>query len=197
MPRSRPLPGRVRSLLYACVPAALFLLAPAEALAASFQKDTTPLPPSVTGAGSGSSEPAEAAATGGGSGGSIVRMIVGLAVVIAVIYGVYWLLKALNRSRANGGDGRLAIVATTQLAPNRSVHLIRVGEELVLVGAAEQGVTPIRVYGAEEARRLEPLLDGTGQLPFTPVAPESPAQRSGSGFGQRFFVELRQRTVRG
>jgi flagellar protein FliO/FliZ len=176
----------------------LFVLAPGEALAASFQKDTTPLPPSVTGAGA----PAQAeAATGGdgggsGSGGSIVRMVVGLAVVIAVIYGVYWLLKALNRSRVNGGDGRLAVVATTQLAPNRSVHLIRVGEELVLVGAAEQGVTPIRVYGADEARRLEPLLDGTGRLPFAP--PAASAEGTGaSTFGQRFMTELRQRTVRG
>jgi flagellar protein FliO/FliZ len=179
------------------VAAVLFLLAPGEALAASFQKDTTPLPPSVSGAGAPAQGEATTSPAGGnGSAGSIVRMIVGLAIVIAVIYGVYWLLKALNRSRLNGGDGRLAIVATTQLAPNRSVHLIRVGEELVLVGAAEQGVTPIRVYGADEARRLEPLLDGTGQPPFAPTAPPA-ERRSGSSFGQRFLNELRQRTVRG
>ena len=52
------------------------------------------------------------------------------------------------------------MVATTQLAANRSLHLLRVGDELILVGAAEHGVTPLRVYNAGEAAALGLLEAG-------------------------------------
>jgi flagellar protein FliO/FliZ len=61
----------------------------------------------------------------------------------------------------------MSVIASTPLAPGRSVHLIRVGEEIVLIGSGEQSVTPIRVYSAEEARQLrieprEPLALDAG-----------------------------------
>jgi len=129
---------------------ALALACPAPAFAA-FHRDRTPLPSSVTGSDSAASGAAHASATG-----SFARMVVGLAIVIAVIYGVYWLLKAYGRSKgAPRDDGRMTVVATTQLAPNRSLHLVRVGEELMLVGSADGGLTPLRVYTAAEARQLD------------------------------------------
>jgi flagellar protein FliO/FliZ len=141
---SRPLVSlALLALAVACPPTA----------AAGFHRDRTPLPSSVSGdAGSGSTGAAHASTTG-----SFARMIVGLAIVIAVIYGVYWLLKAYSRSKAGGlrDDGRMTVLATTALAPNRSLHLVRVGDELVLVGSADGGLAPLRVYNAEEARRFE------------------------------------------
>jgi flagellar protein FliO/FliZ len=127
--------------------------------AGDFERDDTPLPSGVT---SGGEEDEEAES---GASGGIVRMIVGLAIVLAVIYGVYWLLKAYRKSKLTSGDGRIEVVATTPLAPNRAVHLIRVGDELVLVGSAEQGVTPLRVYGPGETAELEPLLEAMGAAP--------------------------------
>jgi flagellar protein FliO/FliZ len=118
-----------------------------------FQRDQTPLPSGVT-SGAEDGQQSTTSASGG-----IVRMIVGLAIVLVVIYGVYWLLKAYRKSKLTSSDGRLEVVATTALAPNRAVHLIRVGEELVLVGSAEQGVTRLRVYGPDEAAALEPILE--------------------------------------
>lgn len=47
------------------------------------------------------------------------------------------------------------MVATTTLAPNRALHLVRSGDELILLGVTEQSVTPIRVYSAEEAQAME------------------------------------------
>lgn len=86
-------------------------------------------------------------------------MIVGLAIVLVVIYGVYWLLKAYKKTKSAASDGRLEVVATTVLGPNRSVHLIRVGDELVLVGSAEHGVTRLRVYDPEEAAVLTSRIE--------------------------------------
>jgi flagellar protein FliO/FliZ len=127
------------------VAAGFALAVPASALAASFTGpgEDTPL-----------SLPADAprkAATAGGSG-SLVRTIVGLAVVIGVIYGVAWVLRQVKDSKETRVSGAgLRHAATIPLGPNRSLHLIRAGRELVLVGVAEQGVTPIRTYTEDEA----------------------------------------------
>jgi flagellar protein FliO/FliZ len=149
---------RGRLTLLACAWVCV-LAAPAGALAGGF-KDKTPLPTDVV-----TQTAAKAAKHSSGSGGAFVRMIVGLLIVIAVIYGVYWLLKTYGKSKKTGpGDGKLEVVATTALAPNRSIHLVRVGDELVLVGSAEQSVTQLRVYDADESRRLNTLLEAEPQL---------------------------------
>lgn len=100
----------------------------------------------------------------GGSGGSLVRTIVGLAIVIGVIYGVAWVLrqvKASRQPRATGGG--LAALASVPLANGRSVHLVRAGTDLVLLGVAEQGVVPIRTYTQAEAQAAG-LIDADGML---------------------------------
>jgi flagellar protein FliO/FliZ len=187
--------------------AGALLATPVPALA-GFERDETKLPASVRGAGDG----ADTAAGSGGSAGSaasgsgtVVRLVVGLAIVLAVIYGVYWLLRAYSRSRAGGSDERVEVIATTALGPNRALHLVRSGDEVILVGAAEHSVTPIRVYSAAEAQRL-------GIVPAEPAPYELSTQlarqgqttgssgqsggRAGGPFLQRFVESLKQATVR-
>lgn len=168
----RPARHQRRVLALAAL-ACLVFLAPATgaALAAPAPKhhatapplpaDTTPLPQQVVDAGSHSTTTSSSTTSGGGpsvgtSSGSVVRMIGGLAVVLAVIYGVYWLLKSYGKSKRGAGpaDDRLAVLGTTTLAPNRSLHLVRVGDEVLLLGSAEQSVTPIRAYSVDELRKL-------------------------------------------
>lgn len=99
-----------------------------------------------------------------GGGGSIVRTIVGLAIVIGVIYGVAWVLRQVKASRQPRATGTgLAALASVPLASGRSVHLVRAGTELVLLGVAEQGVVPIRTYTQEQARAAG-LVDEDGML---------------------------------
>ena len=98
----------------------------------------------------------------------LVRTIVGLAIVIAVIYGLYWVLKQVKASREERSSGQgLGTLATLPLGPNRSLHLVRAGGEVVLLGVGEGGVTPIRTYGEHEARAL-------GLIPHD-VDPQGPA----------------------
>ena len=172
---------------------AFLLLAPAYAVA---QTSTTPsgdkelgeatpldLPTSSTASGDG----------GGSGGGSLVRTIVGLAIVIAVIYGVTWVLKQIKSSREERTRGNgLSTAAVVALGPGRSLHLIRAGRELLLVGVADHGVVPIRTYTEEEAQRLG--LD-------VPDEPEGPAPRRGGGgrggtTAQQLMDRLRERTIR-
>jgi len=96
----------------------------------------------------------------GPGGGSIVRTIVGLVVVIGVIYGLTWVLRQVKASKAQTATGGgLETLATLPLGTNRTLHLVRAGEEIVLLGSGEAGVTPIRTYGEAEARALGLLED--------------------------------------
>jgi flagellar protein FliO/FliZ len=135
----------------------LLLVTPAPARAATAARaagESTPV--DLTGASSQGSHV--------GGGGSLVRTIVGLAIVIGVIYGVAWVLrqvKAGKQPRATGAG--LASLASIPLGTGRSVHLVRAGRELVLLGVAEQGVVPIRTYSEDEARAAG-LVDEDGML---------------------------------
>jgi flagellar protein FliO/FliZ len=140
----------------------LLLLAPA-ALAAD--GESTPL---------NLSDPKPAAAQHSSASGGLVRTIVGLAVVIGVIYGLYWVLKQVKATREDKALGTgLQTLATLPLGQNRSMQLIRAGDEVVLVGVGEGGVTPIRTYGEHEARALGLLADPAD--PATPATIELPA----------------------
>ena len=139
-------------------------------------------------------------ATGASSGG-LVRTIVGLAIVIGVIYGLYWVLKQVKASREERATGKgLAPIATLPLGPNRSLHLVRAGGEVVLLGTGEGGVTAIRTYGEHEARALGLLTD---EEPAAAPAPAGAAALSGVPAGRmsmrvamrRAVEDLRAKTV--
>jgi flagellar protein FliO/FliZ len=97
---------------------------------------------------------ANAATSSGSAGGSIVRTIVGLAIVIAVIYGLTWVIRQTKGVKSPASGYGLEQLASLPMGTNRSVALVRVGAELHLLGISEHGVTGIRVYSEEEAYEL-------------------------------------------
>jgi flagellar protein FliO/FliZ len=135
-------------------------------------------------------EPLKAAQSAGG--GSIVRTIVGLAVVLGVIYGLYWVLKQVKASKeaTTSGNG-LETLATMPLGTNRSLHLVRAGREVVLLGTAENAIAPIRRYSEAEARALG-LIDAPPTVSVdvgaTLASLEAPAPKG-------FLNTLRSKTV--
>src|SRR3954470_18625707 len=171
-----------RTTAFVAAASAILLTAP-PALAAS-GSESTPLnlPPLAQ----------WAAAASGGGGGGLVRTFVGLAVVLGVIYGLYWVLKQVKASRESAASGQgLESVATIPLGPNRALHLVRAGRELVLLGVAEQTVVPIRSYREDEARALG-LLDAPETFDAdAPTAPPSPGAALRDVLGR-----LQQKTVR-
>ena len=135
-------------------------------------------------------------AAGSSSGGGLVRTIVGLAIVIAVIYGLYWVLKQVKSSREERASGSgLGTLATLPLGPNRSLHLVRAGGEVVLLGVGEGGVTPIRTYGEHEARALGLIADEDAEAIPAPgtqlLLPAETVEDARPGF----LTSLRRMTV--
>ncbi|HEY0280224.1 MAG TPA: hypothetical protein VGC32_18320, partial [Solirubrobacterales bacterium] len=94
---------------------------------------------------------------------------------------------------------------------NRSLHVVRAGREVLVVGSGEHGVTPVRSYSEEEARALGLLDDEVEQDAApepdspTPLKMESsgPAKSRAAGpitvgeFGKKALDRLRGWTVRG
>jgi flagellar protein FliO/FliZ len=176
---------RIPPFIYGAASAALslVLLAPAGALGATGTGENTPLSLPADGG-------AKKVTTVSGSG-SLVRTFVGLAIVLAVIYGVAWVLKQVKRSKEERGQGTsLETTAVVALGPNRSLHLVRAGRELVLVGVAEHGVTPIRTYTEDEAIDLGLIGEDDAELDGAPHATTS---RAGA---VRWLDRLKDRTVR-
>ena len=142
-----------------------------------------------------SDAPVRAAETAGSGGSPILRTILGLAIVVAVIYGIAWLLRSIKRAReAQASGSGLHSLATLPLGPSRSLHLVRAGGEVVLIGVGEGGVTPIRTYEEEEARALGllPLEDADLSEPLALPGLPTPASRGRLG---RLVEEVRRRTV--
>lgn len=144
-----------------------------------------------------------------GGGGSILRMILGLAVVVGAIFGVHWLLKKWGTGRMQAVAGRagvIDVVATTSLAQGRALHLVRIGEELVLVGATEQSITRIGEFdattlGAAAANsgngEFQSMLSGAmlGSQPGVPAGMSSTGAANDT-FLKRFLDNLRMTTAR-
>jgi flagellar protein FliO/FliZ len=99
-------------------------------------------------------------ASSGSAGGSIVRTIIGLGIVIAVIYGLTWVIRQAKAVKSPATGYGLEQLASLPMGTNRSVALVRVGAELHLLGVSEQGITGIRVYSEEEAYELGLPLEG-------------------------------------
>ena len=119
--------------------------------------------------------------------GSLVRTFVGLAIVLAVIYGLYWVLKQVKASRSDKASGQgLASIATLPLGTNRSLQVVRAGDEIVLLGVSEHGVSAIRTYTEREAQEAGLLDDELSE----PTATRPTGAFSG------IVDELRRRTVR-
>ena len=98
---------------------------------------------------------------------------------------------SLVRTKEERGQGTsLETTAVVALGPNRSLHLVRAGRELVLVGVAEHGVTPIRTYSEDEAIDLGLIGEDDDDLDGTPHAATS---RAGA---VRWLDRLKDRTVR-
>lgn len=133
------------------------------------------------------------AAAAGGGGGALVRTIIGLVVVIAIIYGIAWVLRQVKASRESSDAGSgLETLATLALGSDRAVHLVRAGDELVLVGSAPQGVTHLRTYTLAEAAGLGLIGESADRAAITveakPALPSGPSPRG-------LVATLREKTV--
>jgi flagellar biosynthetic protein FliO len=74
--------------------------------------------------------------------GLAVRVLLNLGLVIGLIYGSLALLRRWQGGATGARPARqLAVLETTRLSPRQAVHLLKVGERTLLLGATDQAVT--------------------------------------------------------
>jgi flagellar protein FliO/FliZ len=134
-------------------------------------------------------------------GGSVLRTLVALIVVAALIYAVAWALKRFRGGatpvKASKGRGPLAAEATLALAPNRTVHVVRAGREVLVLGVADGSITPLRTYTEQEALGLGLIAAEEDEPALVPTLPDL-RSRKGVSFlqGGALVSRLRDLTVR-
>jgi flagellar protein FliO/FliZ len=72
-------------------------------------------------------------------GGGLLRATLGLAVVLALIFAVGWVMKRLSPARG-GTSGPLRVVGSQALGTRERVVLLEVGEQWLVVGVAPGSV---------------------------------------------------------
>jgi len=91
----------------------------------------------------GSTEPGQDFSSGPSFGvGDFVRMVLVLAAVVAAIYGIFFVIK--KASAGTTGDSDLIRPLGSRTLPgNKSLHLVEIGQQVFLVGAADHAINLI------------------------------------------------------
>lgn len=170
---------------------------PALAAAAATEKvpaiEGTRLPEANAGGGSTSAP---------GMGDTMLRMGVGLVVVVGLVLAVWYGMKRLRRAGMPGmGATRrdlVDVVSTTAIGPARYLHLVRVGGELILVGATDHSITPVARLTPDEAADLLGEHGGVDDLQaaFEAGPAARPARDPEGGDASPLVDRLRSMTAR-
>ena len=99
------------------------------------------------------------AAPAGDLGGSLVSMLGGLAVVVAMLFASLWLLRRLAQPRG-AGAGMLRILAAAAVGSRERVVVVEVGNSCLVLGVAPGQVTSLAQIPRD-------------QLPPPPAPPEA------------------------
>lgn len=109
-------------------------------------------------------------------GASVLQMMFGLAVVIALLLATLWLIRRLGAPR--GGGAAIKVLGAAAVGPRERVVLVELGEQVLVLGVAPGSVT-----------RLHDMKRSELPLPANPAGTSSPG-------GKAFAAWLRQATER-
>ena len=111
---------------------------------------------------------AAAAAEGGGPelAGGLAQMVGSLILVIGIILILYYLAGRFMKVPQRGGGGYIRVVETRHLAPKKSLMLVEVGGEYLLLSNTGEGVNFIKQV--EMLEEIE-VLDEQGYATLIPV----------------------------
>jgi len=94
-----------------------------------------------------------------------LRLALVIGVIWAAVHGLRWYVRRMNRGGSRGGIRALEVLETHTLGPNRTLHLVRLGDRAVLVGATQERITQLlTVDDPEEFKRIVETPDDAAEL---------------------------------
>jgi flagellar protein FliO/FliZ len=144
--------------------------------------------------GSGTPSQTQVGETGAGE---IGRVLIGLAIVVVVIVVLYAALRRAHRGRSpgrttRGGTNVISVIDTVGIGNQRSLHLVRVGDRVVLIGATDHAITALQELSAEEAEDAG-LVDTAATADEIALALSQPPPEASS---RGLIDSIRERTTR-
>jgi flagellar biosynthetic protein FliO len=120
----------------------------------------------------------------------IVDLIWKLALVLGIAYlSIYALRGIMNRQAVLPGQrGRLKVLETAALGPNRSVHLVRVGNKVLVLGSTPDQITAI---GEVDEPETAPQSLASTQQAFAGRLAEAVAGEKGGALPEEFHGGIR------
>ena len=82
--------------------------------------------------------------------GDFLRVIIVLAVVIAIIYFFVWMLKKFTGIKAEGGDA-IRLYSTMPLKGDAALHLVEAGNKIFLIGSSGNSINLISEINEKES----------------------------------------------
>ncbi len=80
--------------------------------------------------------------------GSLVQMLFGLALVIALLFGCLWIIRRLSARR--GGAAAIQVLGAAAVGPRERVVLVQLGEQVLVLGVAPGSVTKLHEMKGDE-----------------------------------------------
>jgi len=111
--------------------------------------------------------------------GSIVQMLVGLAIVLAALFGVLFLLRRLQVGKNNLVAG-LRVIGATSVGPRERVVLLSVADKVLVLGVTSERINALHTLNRED-------------LPTDAVATSTPAAGDFAARLRQFMEKSRAR----
>ena len=86
----------------------------------------------------------------------LLNAVFSLAVVIGLIYAVYFGLRRLSQRGLPGPTGQMEIVESRHLGGGRWVYVLRVGQRVLIVGGGTEGLRTLAEMSAQEYHAEQP-----------------------------------------
>jgi flagellar biosynthetic protein FliO len=75
--------------------------------------------------------------------GLLLEVVLKLGIVLFLIYLSFQVFKRLQKNTVTGKNTQLSVVESVRLSPQQSLHLIRVSDFYLLIGATDHSVTKL------------------------------------------------------
>ncbi len=79
---------------------------------------------------------------------SLVQMLFGLALVIALLFGCLWVIRRLSAQR--GGAAAIQVLGAAAVGPRERVVLVQLGEQVLVLGVAPGSVNKLHEMKRDE-----------------------------------------------
>lgn len=84
-------------------------------------------------------------------GSAVIEMLGGLALVLAILIGLYWALRRFAPGRAAGRSmGGLRLVGRLPLGPRKYLGLVKVADKVLVIGVSEASITTLAIIDDPE-----------------------------------------------